>query len=192
HFSEDLLSVLLNEPIRGQGVFWSSAGETVYPISIRTLSFEQLVERQDIRYDRAEVATYAATLRAKYTLQIGELLDGDGTAAVSEGSDSDRAIAHARIIRRGTDVDVLRLHQERAVDALRTSVEFTDAVNRGGIPWGVVVGLLKDSFPASMDNRESLAFQLVPKALTALLGEEGKAWKTERRGGRNTLFVVKI
>jgi hypothetical protein len=56
----------------------------------------------------------------------------------------------------------------------------------------VVVGLLKDALPATMDNREALAFQLVPKALTALLGEEGKTWKTERRGNRNTLFVVKI
>jgi hypothetical protein len=35
HFSDDLLSSLLNEPIPGHGVFWSSAGETPYPIPIR-------------------------------------------------------------------------------------------------------------------------------------------------------------
>src|SRR5204863_2568385 len=35
HFSEDLLSALLNEPIPGQGVFWSSVGGKAYPISLR-------------------------------------------------------------------------------------------------------------------------------------------------------------
>ena len=37
HFSEDLLSALLNEPIPGHGVFWSSAAGRPYPISIRAL-----------------------------------------------------------------------------------------------------------------------------------------------------------
>ena len=32
HFSDDLLTSLLNEPIRGNGVFWSSAWERSYPI----------------------------------------------------------------------------------------------------------------------------------------------------------------
>jgi DNA helicase HerA-like ATPase len=31
HFSDDLLSALLNEPIPGQGVFWSSVGGKPYP-----------------------------------------------------------------------------------------------------------------------------------------------------------------
>jgi uncharacterized protein len=193
HFSEDLLSVLLNEPIPGQGVFWSSAGTTIYPISLRALSFEQLVQREDVRYDRPEVATYAAALRGKYGLEIGEAPAGvDGGPAASERADLAREVSHGRIVRKGADVDVLRLHQDRAIETLRSSPEFSEAVNKGGIPWGVVVGLLKDALPATMDNREALAFQLVPKALTALLGEEGKTWKTERRGNKNTLFVVKI
>jgi hypothetical protein len=195
HFSEDLLSVLLNEPIPGQGVFWSSAGTTIYPISLRALSFEQLVQREDVKYDRPEVATYASALRSKYGLEIGDVLVGvDGGAAASDRAEAARVVSHARIVRKGSDVDVdvLRLHQERAIEALRTATEFADAMSKGGIPWGVVVGLLKDALPATMDNREALAFQLVPKALTALLGEEGKTWKTERRGIKNTLFVVKI
>src|SRR5207248_10978425 len=42
HFSEDILSVLLNEPIPGQGVFWSSVSGTAYPVPLRVLSFEHL------------------------------------------------------------------------------------------------------------------------------------------------------
>ena len=42
HFSNDLLSALLNEPIPGQGVFWSSVGGKPYPISLRVLPFERI------------------------------------------------------------------------------------------------------------------------------------------------------
>src|SRR5260370_16336842 len=42
HFSDDLLSSLLNEPIPGQGVFWSSVGGKPYPVSLRVLSFDQI------------------------------------------------------------------------------------------------------------------------------------------------------
>ena len=40
HFSDDLLSSLLNEPIPGQGVFWSSVGQKPYPLPFRAASFE--------------------------------------------------------------------------------------------------------------------------------------------------------
>lgn len=40
HFSNDLLSSLLNEPIPGNGVFWSSSAGKPYPIPVRVLSFE--------------------------------------------------------------------------------------------------------------------------------------------------------
>jgi hypothetical protein len=42
HFSEDLLSALLNELIPGQGVFWSSVGGKPYPVALRVLLFEQM------------------------------------------------------------------------------------------------------------------------------------------------------
>jgi DNA helicase HerA-like ATPase len=39
HFSEDILSSLLNEPIAGQGVFWSGVSDTIFPRPLRVLSF---------------------------------------------------------------------------------------------------------------------------------------------------------
>src|SRR6185312_15319700 len=50
HFSADLLSVLLNEPIPGQGVYWSSAGGKPYPVPLRVFSFERLYHAQDPDY----------------------------------------------------------------------------------------------------------------------------------------------
>ena len=52
HFSEDLLSSLLNEPIPGQGVFWSSVGGKPYPVSLRALSFENMFSMRDRGYDQ--------------------------------------------------------------------------------------------------------------------------------------------
>ena len=60
HFSDDLLSSLLNEPIPGQGVFWSSVEATnPIPVSIRALSFEHLFPMRDSDYNRPPGNTYA-------------------------------------------------------------------------------------------------------------------------------------
>jgi hypothetical protein len=67
HFSDDLLSSLLNEPIPGQGVFWSSVGGKPYPVSIRALSFEDTYKACDPTYSRDAVATFATELRREMT-----------------------------------------------------------------------------------------------------------------------------
>jgi hypothetical protein len=63
HFSDDLLSSLLNEPIPGQGVFWSSVGGKPYPISLRVHSFEKMFSMRDPKYDQPAGNTYGQTLR---------------------------------------------------------------------------------------------------------------------------------
>src|SRR5690606_29610119 len=52
HFSDDILSSLLNEPIPGQGVFWSSVGGKPYPVSVRVLSFENMYPVRDPEYNK--------------------------------------------------------------------------------------------------------------------------------------------
>ena len=59
HFSKDLLSSLLNEPIVGQGIFWSSAGHNPYPLSVRVLSFEDAYKVRDPKYRGSTVDTFA-------------------------------------------------------------------------------------------------------------------------------------
>lgn len=63
HFSKDLLSSLLNEPIVGQGIFWSSAGHNPYPLSVRVLSFEDAYEVLDPQYQSPVKATFASQLK---------------------------------------------------------------------------------------------------------------------------------
>src|SRR6516225_2956191 len=65
HFSSDLLGSLLNEPIPGQGIFWSSAAGREYPIPVRIRSFETEFKMLDPSYNRPAVTTFAAMLRER-------------------------------------------------------------------------------------------------------------------------------
>lgn len=47
HFSADLLSSLLNEPIPGHCVFWSGVSGKPYPIPVRVVSFEKMFKPQE-------------------------------------------------------------------------------------------------------------------------------------------------
>jgi hypothetical protein len=181
HFSDDLLRGLLNEPIAGQGVFWSSAGATIYPILLRVLSFEKLHVRRDRNYRLLEVDVYASQLRSRYRAEVSEAL---------KSAQDTHTIWHELPATEG-DTDVLYLHRQRAIDVLKTNEEFTSAMNRSGIPWGVVKGILEEALPSTMDDRERVAYHLVPEAITEILGPKGFAWDTERRGPKNTTFIVR-
>ena len=56
--------------------------------------------------------------------------------------------------RRVTDesVDVFRLRQEQAVNVLRQSDEFNNSLRANGIPWGKLIGILKEALPETMDD----------------------------------------
>jgi DNA helicase HerA-like ATPase len=183
HFSTDLLSSLLNEPIAGQGIFWSSAGKTKYPIPLRVFSFERLYERLDKTNSRPATPKYAMQLRdrmngahkASHEAKTDELVD----KGVSVGEEK-VVVGH----------DPLRDAQSAAIRNLGASRDFVDGIGRG-IPWGRVLGLLKASLPTSMDDPDSVARALVPRALNELLGPQDVSWHTVRRGERNTLFVLR-
>jgi hypothetical protein len=76
HFSDDLLSSLLNEPIEGQGVFWSSVGGKPYPVSLRVESFEEQFTMLDPEYDRPAGKTVAQAIREAVSPTGGTQLAG--------------------------------------------------------------------------------------------------------------------
>ena len=188
HFSKDILSALLNEPIAGQGVFWSSVGGTPYPISLRVLSFEAMYERLDKDYRARAVQTYARTLRDSFATKL-EYVAASNIATAS-GLPVSVPTQTARDVTDET-VDVFRVRQEQAIASLRHNEEFNNSIRSGGIPWGRVIGLIKDALPPTMDDRDTLAYNLVPQALNAIFGPQNEAWATERRGPKNTLFIVR-
>jgi len=73
---------------------------------------------------------------------------------------------------------------------LKENREFQDSLERG-IPWGKIIQILRDALPLDMDDRDGIARALVVPALTKIVGPQNVAWKGERRGARNTLFVMR-
>ena len=94
HFSDDLLATLLNEPLVGHGIFWSSAagtdrGARPYPLPIRVLSFE--AENRVLRdpaYDGDAVDCYASRLRATFRSALAAAGASTGSAGSSAGRDA--------------------------------------------------------------------------------------------------------
>ena len=182
HFSRDLLASLLNEPIPGQGVFWSSVANAKYPLPLRVLSFEKLVQRADPTYIGASISTYAASLKLRFKQKESTgpaPVIGESASSITDDAPSD--LGH----------DPLRAAEQSAIEALRRHKEFVDQIERG-IPWGRVFGILRDALPEDMDDRDGIAKGLVVRAITSVVGgEQNVAWTTERRGGKNTLFVFR-
>jgi hypothetical protein len=183
HFSDDVLGSLLNEPITGQGVFWSGISGMPFPISLRVLSFGRLYKASDPDYTGTAVETYASSLRARYAAEpvpsvvLGQLEpDDDGAGASS--SDNFR--------------DPFRDSQKRAIDALAKNEAFLEGIKSNGIPWGVVIGMLKEALPSTLTDRDSIAYNLVSTAMNTILGPKEKAWTTERKGPKATLFIRKV
>ena len=170
HFSEDLLSALLNEPIQGHGVFWSSAGGRPYPVPVRALSFEHSTDLQDKAYSKPAVDCYASKLRAEFakTLEAAEAAQPEVPEQVvgaqlefAEGGDSvDEA-----------PVDAMALYRQQAVAALAKDKSFLQKLRADkGVPWMAVIVALEDKLPTQLQDRHKIAYDLVPSALDTILG----------------------
>jgi uncharacterized protein len=138
HFSDDLLATLLNEPLVGHGIFWSSAagtdrGARPYPLPIRVLSFE--AENRILRdpaYDGDAVDCYASRLRATFRSALaaagastgaGSAGTGTGSARAGSGSAGPSAGGDARLVAR-SGVDLVL--DELAADAAAAASGPTD------------------------------------------------------------------
>jgi hypothetical protein len=86
YFSQDILCMLLGEPLPGHAVFWSSVGGKPYPVSLRVLSFEQSYQQLDPDFQRAEISTAASALRTKFaTADMPAVTpDDDGEAEIED------------------------------------------------------------------------------------------------------------
>ena len=183
HFSKDLLSSLLNEPIPGNGIFWSSAGETPYPIPFRGLSFESRYQTIDPYYEKPEVVTYARSLKQERETSINSLLQSTQPDDTSEVAKDATQSDHS-------GVDILALQKENAISKLKSDSQLD--FNKG-VAWGTVKAKLKALLPNSLDDKDTVAYHLVRPAVTQLLGgDQDVAWKTEKRGPNMATYIIKL
>ena len=181
HFGQDILSALLNEPIPGQGVFWSSVGGKQYPVPLRVLSFEKQHETlADPEFNRQESCTYARGLRER----IGNMVSprapvsdqGAATGDVATVEDGDQGI------------DTLRVLEQRVVEKFRGS-NHGEEIRSKGMPWGRLNAILKEFLPEDLDDPDQFAYNLVPKVLNDFFGPQNEGWETYKPEGNPATWI---
>lgn len=185
HFSDDILSVLLNEPIPGQGVFWSSVGGTPYPVSLRVLSFEHIFSALDPLYNKPAANTFAQILKTKFQSTLTERLEHIDEASLSTEVDIPTGS--------GTEsepIDALAVYKHKAIEALRNNHDHIEQIRSRAIPWGVLVGDLEKELPDTLEDRHEVAYYLVREALEQILGPENEAWHSFKRLGGNGKHIT--
>lgn len=175
HFSDDLLSSLLNEPIPGQGVFWSSVGGKPYPVSLRALSFEKMFSMRDHDYNQPAGNTYAHTLRSMFSgmrqtttiVRVSEPTASTGGLFPIESDDGDQ------------QVDVMANIEQLAIDALKADAKLMGKIgSTDGAAWGSIKAFFVDHLPSHLDDRENFAYLLVKKAMDQIYGPQEQSWET--------------
>lgn len=185
HFSDDLLSSLLNEPIPGQGVFWSSVGGQPYPVSLRVLSFEKLFAMRDKNYNLPAVNTYAETLRKTF---VGAR-QASITAHVPTGEAPSSLFPDLEEPER---LDVMASLEDEMVRRLNADAKLMAKIeSQEGAAWGSIKAFFLEHLPQELDDRDQLAYNLVPKVLTRLLGAQNEAWETYKNPNKNNTTYVK-
>jgi len=135
-YSKDLLASLLNEPIPGHCVFWSSVKGTPYPLPLRIISFEHMYKVRDPQFNLPPAQTYAALLREQMEAELRQAqvaASADATAAVDLALPDDEPDEDEP---EGPDVDPLETFRQQAIAALRNDPNFHKEMAASGLPWG--------------------------------------------------------
>ena len=188
HFSDDLLSSLLNEPIPGNGVFWSSVGGRPYPVSIRTRLFEDEYDLQDSSYEGPGVETYAAQLRNRMTLVMNAATARERNRPPDEPRESVSGTGIDPIEAEPEEApDLEAYYRQRARAAIENNGEVMNALTQTGVKWGRLKYVIADGLPDTLDDREGKGYRMIASTLTAIFGGRDVGWHTYRSEG--ALFV---
>lgn len=168
HFSDDLLSSLLNEPIPGQGIFWSSVGGKAYPISLRVLSFEAMYSIRDPQYNQPAGNTYAQTLRHAF-FSMKQIAEPNNTGRLfSTQAENEEDIGA---------IDVKANIEQQVIELFRKNDEIRQKLFKDGMPWYGLQKFFIDHLPEQLEDRSQFAYNLVAKAMNTVFGPE-PAWET--------------
>jgi uncharacterized protein len=187
HFSEDLLSSLLNEPLPGQGVFWSSVGGRPYPVPLRVLSFEKTYTRRDHDYSMPAVETFASQLHDKYAATVRDALRHVPPPSDEPSEPPDDAADGAES-RGEAPVNVLALFRDQALASVLADTDVKSKLQtEKGFPWGGLIAKLQDALPPTMDDGRNVAASLVKELLNRMFGPS--LWETHKVGPKSTTYA---
>ncbi|MFH8606443.1 ATP-binding protein [Streptomyces sp. NPDC018029] len=166
HFSDDLLSSLLNEPLVGHGVTWSSVGGAKYPIPVRVLDFARDIELLD-KNGSESIETYASLLRGEMDQQLQKAVRDAGGQAVSAGAD-------------GGSIDVSATVIKSAIERVKQDQRLMTELTGRGKPWRGVISFLEPFAPSSTaSDQNAWAARSVTQVLDGVFGNGG--WESFKR-----------
>ncbi len=190
HFSNDILSALLNEPIPGQGVFWSSVKGKSYPISLRVLSFEDKFHRLDPDYNKPAAETFAQTVQREFpapSVSMPPKTQPQNTQpGAADGTQKTQPTVPGTESTDEEPVDNLAVLREACVNALRADEKLLGRIRGEGAAWGSVKALFVTTLPPKIDNRDDMAYRMVVTALNEIIGPQDQAWHAFRNAENKT------
>lgn len=177
HFSNDLLSSLLNEPLVGHGVVWSSASKRPYPVPIRSHSFEQRFAPTSDANRTSSVQTYAKALRSRVSAPATTGSNGHAIPLFGLGPTAAVEDHRSLAVADGAGAADGASLTDIAADAIRRNPPTMQRLQGNGVPWGHLrEDVIKRALPEILDNRDEEARELVRKAMVAAFGREGEGW----------------
>ncbi|WP_018085674.1 helicase HerA domain-containing protein [Desulfurispora thermophila] len=184
HYSDDILSSLLNEPIPGHCVFWSSVRGKTYPLPIRVMSFEKIYTARDPEYCLPPGNTYARMLQEEFSKAYTPIQLFQQDKEADDSGENENQVY--------VKVDPTSTWFNAAVEAVRNSQDF-EKMKRNGVPWMAIQKIIQNCIPDTIADRERLAHSMVSSVLSYLCGNSG--WDTEKRpkryGGGVVTYIIK-
>ena len=174
HFSDDLLSVLLNEPIPGQGIYWSSVAGKPYPISLRILSFEKMYPVLDLKFEKAAVNTYAKELK----LRFNNVVSASPKDLFSENEDWDKLGNPEEPSLQKDKIDPLEDMENATLAKFSKNEQLLQRIKKDGVPWGELNKYFEGQLPRELEDLSDRAYYMVKKALDKEFTQKGSGWYT--------------
>ena len=112
------------------------------------------------------------------------------------GSSSKPSVKQNRQAKTESSTNSFSADEEAAIEAFNSDKQFINILQKYGVPWRGVQESLKEALPDNIENRDNIAYKLVPKAMDTVFGNQNTAWKTEKRssisGNGQTTWVVTL
>jgi hypothetical protein len=172
HFSNDLLSSLLNEPIPGNGIFWSSSGGKPYPLSIRVLSFEAIYQARDKTYDSPAAKTYSALLKQKFDKQLQSVRQNVGTIEVEINDEEGYRPEQGH-------EDVMEMYFKNAFTKINGDETLISQIVSGECSWITLQKKIAELLPDDLQGKDDLAYNWLPRLMNEKFGQN--KWSTIKR-----------
>ena len=174
HFSQDILSSLLNEPLRGHGIFWSGVSEQSYPIPVRAMSFESMYTMRDPDYSLESVETSATKIKKQFQEAVE-------AAPIQVGAPSSEIVNDEVAPEESgeTKIDVMKTYKKSAMKKVMDDFGYRKKLESGEeVLWIEIQNKLEECLGDVVLNKNEQAYKLLPQMLNQEFGRN--AWDKKK------------